>query len=58
MNNNIDNDIRARERRAREYLTKKEMARRRWKKEARREVWGEILGGLLVWIIILILIWL
>ncbi len=55
MNND---DIRARERRAREYLTKKEMARRRWKKEARREVWGEILGGLLVWIIILILIWL
>jgi len=53
MNND---DIRARERRAREYLTKKEMARR-WK-ESRREVWGEILGGLLVWIIILILIWL
>ena len=58
MNNNIDNDIRARERRAREYLTKKEMARRRWKKEARREAWGEIFGGLLIWVIILILIWL
>jgi len=57
MNND---DIRARERRAREYLTKKEMARRarRWKKEARREAWGEIFGGLLIWVIILILIWL
>ena len=53
----MNDEIKVRERRAREYLTKKEMSRR-WKKESRREVWGEILGGLLVWIIILILIWL
>jgi len=53
----MNDEIKVRERRAREYLTKKEMSRR-WKKEARREAWGEIFGGLLIWVIILILIWL
>ena len=51
-----NDEIRVRERRAREYLTKKEMSRR-WKKESRRELWGEVIGGFLFWLVILAIIW-
>jgi len=56
----MNDEIKVRERRAREYLTKKEMSRRmsrRWKKESRRELWGEVIGGFLFWLVILAIIW-
>ncbi len=50
-----ENEIRVREKRARGYLTRKEMERR-WKKEVRQKIWAEILGGILIWALALLII--
>ncbi len=50
-----DDEIRIREKRARTYLTKKEIERR-YKREIRRKAWLEAIFSIFIWALILLMI--